>query len=71
MRRKYPELSNSGPTLFPRESRLFMRNKLEISAAGAASIGFCPDQVGGGKKEGGQWGADPLLVGKQRHPVAN
>ena len=29
-----------------------MRNKLEISAAGAASTGFCPDQVGGGKKRG-------------------
>ena len=29
-----------------------MRNKLEISAAGAASTGFCRDQVGGGKKRG-------------------
>ena len=29
-----------------------MRNKLEISAAGAASTGFCRDQVEGGKKRG-------------------
>ena len=55
MRRKYPELNNSGPTLFPRESRLFMRNKLEIFATGVASTGFCPDQVGGGKKGVGGW----------------
>ena len=40
MRRKYPELNNSGPTPFPRESRLLTRNKLEISAPGAASTGF-------------------------------
>ena len=32
-----------------------MRNKLEIFATGVASTGFCPDQVGGGKKGVGGW----------------
>ena len=67
MRRKYPELNNSGPTLFPRESRLLMRNKFEISAPGAASTGFVLtrwwlEKKGGEKKKKK---ADPLLVGKQ------
>ena len=44
-----------------------MRNKLEIFATGVASTGFCPDQVGGGKKGGGGvgkrgWGWGELVL---------
>ena len=51
-----------------------MTNKFEISAPGAASTGFVLTRWWLEKREEEKKKkkkADPLLVGKQRHPVAN
>lgn len=58
---RHPELNSSGLAVFPREGRLLMGNKLEISAPEAASSGFCPNQVEKKKKKK----AETLSVGKQ------